>query len=50
MLWSSRCFLSMSTTSAVDEIPHFITSFVKEQYLFVSLSTLHACYEHVQRL
>lgn len=50
MLWSSRCFLPMSTTSAVDEIPHFITSFVKEHYLLVSLSTLHACGEHVQRL
>lgn len=50
MLWSSRCFLPMSTTFAVDERPKFITSLVKEQYLLVSLSTLHACSEHVQRL
>lgn len=50
MLWSSRCFLPTSTISAVDETPHFVTSLVKEQYLLVSLSTLHASSEHVQRL
>lgn len=50
MLWNSRCFLPMSTISAVDEIPLLITSLVKEQYLLVSLSTLHGRGEHVQRL